>query len=146
MSIDSYSRCFLLVVHHRGSRRGGRGARARRPGQTQYWCCQYRYCYTRLAPLAQYWDRTDKIGIIRTGSASHPWELMLLLCCLFSTSTTSATGLNVIPAGVEAGAGRDGVAGARPFRADTLKLGFVGFCERVFGTWEVEVTVMGRSF
>ena len=52
----------------------------------------------------------------------------------------------MIPAGVEAGAGRDGVAGARPFRADTLELGFGGFYERVFGTWDVEVTVMGRSF
>ena len=71
---------------------------------------------------------------------------MLLLCCLFSTSTTSATGLNVIPAGAGGGAGRDGVAGARPFRADTLEMGFGGFYERVFDTWEVEVTVMGRSF
>merc|ERR1711971_103057 len=60
-----------------------------------------------------------------------PWELMLALCCLFSTSTTSATGLKVIPAGAGGGAGRDGVAGARPFRAET---------------WEVDVTVMGRSF
>ena len=63
---------------------------------------------------------------------SHPWELMLALCCLFSTSTTSATGLKVMPAGAggaegaeggEGGSGRDGVAGARPFRAETFQGG-----------------------
>ena len=63
---------------------------------------------------------------------SHPWELMLALCCLFSTSTTSATGLKVMPAGAggaegaeggEGGSGRDGVAGARPFRAETFQEG-----------------------
>ena len=60
---------------------------------------------------------------------AHPWELMLALCCLFSTSTTSATGLKVMPAGAEGaeggegGSGRDGVAGARPFRAETFQGG-----------------------
>ena len=60
---------------------------------------------------------------------AHPWELMLALCCLFSTSTTSATGLKVMPAGAEGaeggegGSGRDGVAGARPFRAETFQEG-----------------------
>ena len=60
---------------------------------------------------------------------SHPWELMLALCCLFSTSTTSATGLKVMPAGAggaeggEGGSGRDGVEGARPFRAETFQGG-----------------------
>ena len=53
-------------------------------------------------------------------AVSHPCELMLALACLFSTSTTSATGLKVIPAGAAGGTGRDGVAGARPFRADTF--------------------------
>ena len=57
---------------------------------------------------------------------------MLALCCLFSTSTTSATGLKVMPAGAgggeggeggEGGSGRDGVAGARPFRAETFQGG-----------------------
>ena len=60
-----------------------------------------------------------------------------------------------MPAGAEGGTGRDGVAGARPFLAETfhdlVRLCWVLGVQRELilisnGTWDVEVTVMGRSF
>ena len=66
MSIDSYSRCFLLVVHHRGSRRGGRGARARRPGvNTILVLPAQKLMHKIIGTYWQYWDRTDKIEMNR---------------------------------------------------------------------------------
>ena len=89
-----------------------------------YWYCQHPaqkliQKMKRIANIGMILTKLAKAGIFSTVALSHPWELMLLLCCLFSTSTTSATGLNVIPAEAGGGTGRDGVAGARPFRADT---------------------------
>ena len=67
---------------------------------------------------------------------------MLGLFVLFSTSTTSATGLKVMPVGA---GGARGVAGARPFLAvESWETGDVLLV--LFGyTCAFEVTVMGRS-